>query len=123
MPKLEIRDYALKSAGELSEAKTSCSLLISVLSIVPDFVVFAATELGAEATRTHALNRLNHPHTRSEYVFDILLRCFRPLYSLPGSTTNPDLTLEISRGQWYSVLCRAKARKINSGESFSRLYL
>ena len=54
-PPFEIRDYALKSAGGLSEAKTSYPLLISVLSIVPDFVVFAATELGAEATRTHAL--------------------------------------------------------------------
>ena len=55
LQKLEIRDYALKSAGGLSEAKASCPLLISVLSIVPDFLVFAATELGAEATRTHAL--------------------------------------------------------------------
>ena len=56
LQKLEIRDYALKSAGGLSEAKTSCPLLISVLSIVPDFVVFAAMELGAEATPAHALN-------------------------------------------------------------------
>ena len=68
LPKLEIRDYALKSAGELSEAKTSCPLLISVLSIVPDFVVFAATELGAEATRTHALN------TSSIYCFGVFVR-------------------------------------------------
>ena len=68
LPKLEIRDYALKSAGELSEAKTSCSLLISVLSIVPDFVVFAATELGAEATRTHALN------TSLTYCFGVFVR-------------------------------------------------
>ena len=28
--------------------------------------------------------------TRSEYVFNILLQCFRPIYSTPGSPTNPD---------------------------------
>ena len=52
----------------MSEAKTSCPLLISVLSIVPDFVVFAATELGAEATRTHALN------TSLIYYFGVFVR-------------------------------------------------
>ena len=33
----------------------------------------------------------SHPHTCSEYVFNILLRCFCPIYSIPGSLTNPDL--------------------------------
>ena len=68
LQKLEIRDYALKSAGGLSEAKTSCPLLISARSIVPDFLVFAATELGAEATHTHALN------TSSIYCFGVFVR-------------------------------------------------
>ena len=68
LQKLEIRDYALKSAGGLSEAKTSCPLLISARSIVPDFLVFAATELGAEVTPTHALN------TSSIYCFGVFVR-------------------------------------------------
>ena len=60
LKKLEIRDYALRSAGGLSEATPSCALLISAFSIVPDFLVFAATEPWSRS----------HPHTRAEYVFD-----------------------------------------------------
>ena len=60
MKKLEIRNYALKAAGGLSEPKASCSLLLSAFSIVPDFLVFAATEPWSRS----------HPHTRAEYVFD-----------------------------------------------------
>ena len=72
-PPFEIRDYALKSAGGLSEAKTSYPLLISVLSIVPDFVVLAVTEPGAEATPpTHALN------TSSIYCFGVFVRFIQP---------------------------------------------
>ena len=59
LKKLEIRDYALRSAGGLSEATPSCALLISVFSIVPDFLVFAATEPRSRS----------RPHTRAEYVF------------------------------------------------------
>ena len=83
MQKLEIRDYALKSAGGLSEAKTSCPLLISALSIVPDFLVFAASELGAEATRTSALNTLS-TH---------LAPMFSESLFKPESPANPDFTL------------------------------
>ena len=57
-----------RAGVRVSEAKTSCPLLISVLSIVPDFVVFAATELGAEATRTPALN------TSLIYCFGVFVR-------------------------------------------------
>ena len=58
-------DYALKSAGGLSETKASCLLLISAFSIVPDFVVCLASWSGAEATPTHALN------TSSIYCFGV----------------------------------------------------
>ena len=58
--RLEIRDYALESAGGSSEPKASYRLLISAFSIVPDFLVFAAPEPRSRS----------HPHTRAEYVFD-----------------------------------------------------
>ena len=44
-----------------------------------DFIVLLASWGGAEAAPT-----------RSEYVFNILRRCFRPIYSIPGSSTNPE---------------------------------
>ena len=63
------------------------------------------------------------PYPRPPRIRLKIFRGIRTYFDRPSAHTNPDLTLEISRGQWYSVLCRAKARKINSGESFSRLYL
>ena len=81
--RLEIRDYALESAGGSSEPKASYRLLISAFSIVPDFLVFAAPSPGAEATHTPVLNTSStHP-----------LHCFRTFYSDSGSPTNTDLII------------------------------
>ena len=65
LQKLEIRNYALKSAGGSSAAKT-IPLLISALSIVPDFLVVAVTEFGTEAIP--ALNM------SSIYCFGVFVR-------------------------------------------------
>ena len=111
--KVEIRGYALGSEEGLFEAEPSSSLLIPGFSVFPDFVVFPASWSGADASHIPALN------TSSTSA----LHCFRTFSQQEGSPTNTDFTLEICDGRWYSVLCRAKARKINSGESFPRKYL
>ena len=92
LEKVEIRDYALKSAGGLSEAKPSCRLLISVFSIVPDFVVFPASWSGADASHIPALNTSSiHP-----------LRCFRTFDSTDGSPANTDFTFDCGTVRvWY----------------------
>ena len=69
LQKLEIRDYALRSAGGLSEATPSCSLLISVFSIIPDFLVFAALEPRSQS----------HPYPRAEYALDTCASLFSDL--------------------------------------------
>ena len=61
----------MKLAEGLSEPKASCSLPISVFSIVPNFMVLLASWSRAEASRTHDLN------TSSTSP----LHCFRPICS------------------------------------------
>ena len=113
MEKVEIRGHALGAEESVSEAEPSSSLLIPGFSVSPDFVVFPASWSGADASHIPALNTSSiHP-----------LHCFRTFCQQAGSPTNTDFTLEICKGRWYSVLRRAKARKINSGESFPRKYL
>ena len=51
---------------------------------------FSITSCGKKVT-TCLVERSRSPHTCSEYVFNILLRCFRPLYSFPVSPKNPAL--------------------------------
>ncbi|OUN33814.1 hypothetical protein [Lachnoclostridium sp. An76] len=91
MKKLEIRNYALKAAGGLSEPKASCSLLLSAFSIVPDFLVFAATEPRSRS----------HPHTRAEYVFDK----HASLFSNVIFTRKAPPQIQIFKLEGFGLLC------------------
>ena len=88
----------------MSEPKVSCPLLISVFSIVSDFVVFPASWSGADASHIPALNTSSiHP-----------LRCFRIFYYIDGSPTNTDFYFV--RSIMISLLLCTKA-VISSGLS------